>query len=66
VTEPVWLLLVVLLILQVKHFVADFVVQTPYQFLKSRPRGAESKRRQGAVSGDAAGAWPLGVTAAQA
>lgn len=31
--EPVLLVLAALLILQVKHFIADFVLQTPYQFL---------------------------------
>jgi hypothetical protein len=33
VSEQVQLVLLVLLILQVKHFVADFVLQTPYQYL---------------------------------
>lgn len=32
-THQVQLVLAVLLILQIKHFIADFVVQTPYQFL---------------------------------
>jgi len=33
VTDQVQLVLVALLILQFKHFIADFVLQTPYQFL---------------------------------
>lgn len=32
-TESVQLVLAALLVLQLKHFVADFVLQTPYQFL---------------------------------
>src|SRR5690606_10987786 len=32
-TESIQLVLAALLILQAKHFVADFLLQTPYQFL---------------------------------
>jgi hypothetical protein len=39
VTEQVQLVLAALLILQVKHFIADFVLQTPYQFLNKGKYG---------------------------
>ena len=32
-SDHVYLALMALLVLQLKHFVADFVIQTPYQFL---------------------------------
>lgn len=38
-TEPIQLVLAALLILQFKHFVADFVLQTPYQFLNKGKYG---------------------------
>ncbi len=38
-SQDVKLLLVVLLILQLKHFVCDFVLQTPYQFLNKGKYG---------------------------
>ena len=38
-SHQVQLILAVLLILQAKHFVADFVVQTPYQFLNKGKYG---------------------------
>ena len=38
-TDQVQLLLVALLILQFKHFIADFVLQTPYQFLNKGKYG---------------------------
>jgi hypothetical protein len=38
-SSQVLLVLFVLLILQVKHFIADFVVQTPYQFLNKGTYG---------------------------
>ena len=38
-TEPVQLVLAALLVLQFKHFVADFVLQTPYQFLNKGKYG---------------------------
>jgi len=37
--SQVQLVLAVLLILQIKHFVADFVLQTPYQFLNKGKYG---------------------------
>jgi len=39
VTDQVQLVLVALLILQFKHFIADFVLQTPYQFLNKGKYG---------------------------
>lgn len=39
VTESIQLVLAALLILQLKHFVADFVLQTPYQFLNKGKYG---------------------------
>jgi hypothetical protein len=39
VTEQVQLVLAALLILQFKHFIADFVLQTPYQFLNKGKYG---------------------------
>jgi hypothetical protein len=39
VTAQVQLVLLALLILQVKHFVADFVLQSPYQFLNKGTYG---------------------------
>jgi hypothetical protein len=39
VTENVLLVLAALVILQLKHFVADFVLQTPYQFLNKGKYG---------------------------
>lgn len=38
-TDQVQLVLVALLILQFKHFIADFVLQTPYQFLNKGKYG---------------------------
>ena len=38
-TETVWAVLAVLLYLQVKHFVCDFIIQTPYQFLNKGTYG---------------------------
>jgi hypothetical protein len=39
VTDQVQLVLAALLVLQVKHFIADFVLQTPYQFLNKGKYG---------------------------
>jgi hypothetical protein len=39
VTDQVQLVLLALLILQFKHFIADFVLQTPYQFLNKGKYG---------------------------
>jgi hypothetical protein len=39
VSHQVQLILAVLLILQAKHFIADFVIQTPYQFLNKGSYG---------------------------
>lgn len=38
-TDQVQLVLAALLVLQFKHFVADFVLQTPYQFLNKGKYG---------------------------
>lgn len=38
-TESVQLVLAALLVLQFKHFIADFVLQTPYQFLNKGTYG---------------------------
>lgn len=38
-SSQISLVLAVLLILQIKHFVADFVLQTPYQFLNKGKYG---------------------------
>lgn len=38
-TEPIQLVLAALLVLQAKHFVADFVLQSPYQFLNKGKYG---------------------------
>lgn len=38
-TDQVQLVLLALLILQFKHFIADFVLQTPYQFLNKGKYG---------------------------
>ncbi|HEY7457441.1 MAG TPA: DUF3307 domain-containing protein [Xanthobacteraceae bacterium] len=38
-TPQVQLLLLALLVLQLKHFVADFLLQTPYQFLNKGTYG---------------------------
>ncbi len=38
-TESIQLVLAALLILQAKHFVADFLLQTPYQFLNKGKYG---------------------------
>jgi Protein of unknown function (DUF3307) len=38
-SRQVQLVLLVLLILQLKHFVADFLIQTPYQFLNKGSYG---------------------------
>jgi hypothetical protein len=39
VTEQVQLVLAALLVLQFKHFIADFVLQSPYQFLNKGKYG---------------------------
>jgi hypothetical protein len=39
VSSSVQMILLVLLILQLKHFVADFIVQSPYQFLNKGKYG---------------------------
>jgi hypothetical protein len=57
VTEQVQLVLAALLILQVKHFIADFVLQTPYQFLNKGKYGHPG----GAIH---AGIHALGTTVA--
>ena len=56
-TEQVQLVLAALLILQVKHFIADFVLQTPYQFLNKGKYGHPG----GAIH---AGIHALGTTVA--
>jgi hypothetical protein len=39
VTDPVFLVLAALLVLQLKHFIADFVLQSSYQFLNKGKYG---------------------------